>query len=110
MNVSRTTLVFCAVAIAVSLGCVKLGFWQLARLNERRGTNELITARLGEVAVPFERIPATTGVKFRRVFANGRYDFSNEFVLTSRSRMGAPGVNIITPMKTGRGDSAVLVN
>jgi surfeit locus 1 family protein len=110
MNVSRTTLFFCALAVAVSLGCVRLGFWQLGRLNERQTTNEQVITRLGEVAVPFERIPATTGVRFRRVFANGRYDFDNEFVLTSRSRMGAPGVNIITPLRTGRGDTAILVN
>ena len=110
MNVSRTTLFFCAMAVAVSLGCIRLGFWQLERLNERRTTNEQIIARLGEVAVPYERIPATSGVRFRRVYANGRYDFDNEFVLTSRSRMGAPGVNIITPLQTGRGDTAILVN
>ena len=110
MNVSRTTLFFCAMAIAISLGCVRLGFWQLERLNERKATNEQVIARLGEVAVPFERITATTGVRFRRVFANGRYDFGNEFVLMSRSRMGAPGVNIITPLKTDRSDTAVLVN
>ena len=110
MNVSRTTLFFCALATAVSLGCVRLGFWQLGRLHERKTTNEQVIDRLGEVAVPLERIPATSGVRFRRVFANGRYDFDNEFVLTSRSRMGAPGVNIITPLRTGRGDTAVLVN
>ena len=110
MNVSRTTLFFCALAVAVSIGCIRLGFWQLARLNERRTMNELIIARLGEVAVPYERIPATSGVRFRRVYANGRYDFDNEFVLTSRSRMGAPGVNIITPLRTDRSDTAVLVN
>ncbi len=110
MNVSRTTLFFCALAAVVSLGCIRLGFWQLARLHERKTTNELVIARLGEVAVPFERISAASGVRFRRVFANGRYDFDNEFVLTSRIRMGAPGVHIITPLRTGRGDTAVLVN
>ena len=42
MNVSRTTLFFCAMAMAVSLGCVRLGFWQLrtparAEDDERAG-------------------------------------------------------------------------
>jgi surfeit locus 1 family protein len=110
MNVSRTTLFFCALALAVSLGCIRLGFWQLARLNERQKTNEQVIARLGDVAIPLERVPPTPGSRFRRVFTNGRYDFGNEFVLTSRSRMGAPGVNIITPLRTGKGDTAVLVN
>jgi surfeit locus 1 family protein len=110
MSVSRTTLFFCALAVAISLGCVRLGFWQLGRLKERKTTNAQVIARLGEVAVPLDRVPAAPGVRFRRVFANGRYDFENEFVLTSRSRMGAPGVNIITPLRTGRSDTAVLVN
>jgi surfeit locus 1 family protein len=110
MKVSRGTLAFAALAVAISLGCVRLGFWQLDRLHERRENNDRIIARLGEAAVPLERVPLAGGARFRRATASGRYDFDNEFVLTSRSRLGAPGVHVITPLRTGRGDTAVLVN
>jgi surfeit locus 1 family protein len=110
MTVSRGTLGFAAFAVAISLGCIRLGFWQIERLRERREMNDRIISRLGEPAVPLERVPLAGGARFRRATTSGRYDFDNEFVLTSRSRLGAPGVHIITPLRTGRGDTAVLVN
>ena len=106
---SRATIAFAIFAIALSLGCIRLGFWQLERLNERIATNAQVVARLGEASVPLERVPVNASARFRRANATGRYDFANEFVLTSRSRHGAPGVHVITPMVTA-GDTAVLVN
>jgi surfeit locus 1 family protein len=40
----------------------------------------------------------------------GTFDFDNEVVLTNRSRDGAPGVNILTPVRVPGRDTAVLVN
>jgi|SRR5688572_14220113 len=110
MNVGRGTLAFAAFAVAVSLGCIRLGFWQLERLSERRATNSQITSRLGEVPVSLDRVPNNTSARFRRATVVGRYDFAHEFVHTSRSRNGAPGVHVITPLRIGSGDTAVLVN
>lgn len=110
MNVGRGTLAFAVFAVAISLGCVRLGFWQLERLSERRTANAQILGRLGEVAVSFDRLPRNSTVRFRRVTASGTYDFANEFVLTSRGRNGAPGVHVITPVRVASTDTAVLVN
>jgi len=110
MNVGRGTLAFAAFAVAISLGCVKLGFWQLDRLNERRTANAQIIARLGEAAVSLDHLPRNTTVRFRRATASGTYDFANEFVQTSRTRNGAPGVHIITPLRIASTDTALLVN
>jgi surfeit locus 1 family protein len=110
MNIRRGTLAFAAFAMVVSLGCIRLGFWQLERLDERRTANAQVIARLGEAAVPLERLPRNSAVRFRRATATGTYDFANEFVVTSRGRHGSPGVHIITPLRTGAGDTAVLVN
>ena len=106
---TRTTL-FTLFALAVSLGCIRLGFWQLERLRERRDRNAQVLARLGEAPVPLENLPRNSTVRYRRVSSSGTYDFSNEFVLTSRTRNGAPGVHIITPMRLSGSDTAVLVN
>ena len=110
MKVGRGTLAFAVFAVAVSLGCIRLGFWQLARLSERRASNSMITSRLGEVPVALDHVPNNASARFRRATVVGRYDFANEFVYTSRSRNGAPGVNVITPLRIGNGDTAVLVN
>jgi len=110
MNISRATVFFCVFALAISLGCVRLGFWQLERLSERQARNAQVTVRLGEAAVPLERVSRNSEVRFRRATASGTYDFEHEFVLTSRSRNGSPGVHVITPLRLTNSDSAVLVN
>ena len=104
------TVFFTLFALAVSLGCVRLGFWQLERLRERRETNAQVLARLSEPPVPVEKLPPNSTVRFRRVTASGRYDFGHEFVFTTRTRNGAPGVYIITPLRREGTDTAVLVN
>lgn len=106
----KGTIFFALFALAVSLGCVRLGFWQLERRQERRQTNAQVLSRLGEVPVAFENLPRNSSVRFRRVTASGRYDFGNEFVQTTRTRNGAPGVHIITPLRIPGSDTAVLVN
>jgi len=110
MSISRATVFFGAFAVAVSLGCVRLGFWQLERLSERRASNALVMARLAEAAVPLQRLPHNSTVRFRRATARGTYDFENEFVVTSRSRHGSPGVHVITPLRMSTNDTALLVN
>ena len=110
MTVRRATVFFAAFALAVSAGCIRLGFWQLERLRERRASNAHVMARLSETPAPIERLPDNSTVRFRRATATGTYDFGNEFVLTSRSRNGAPGVFILTPLRRRTTDTAVLVN
>jgi surfeit locus 1 family protein len=108
--VPSRTLIFTLFALAVSLGCTRLGFWQLERLRERRQTNALVLARLGEPPVTLENLPRNSSVRFRRVTTSGTYDFGNEFVVTTRTRNGAPGVHIVTPLRRAGTDTAVLVN
>lgn len=109
MRPNKGTVFFAIFALAVSVGCIMLGFWQIERHRERKARNAEIMARLGEAPVPIERI-SPTGARFRRSVAEGVYDFSNEFVLTSRGRNGAPGVHVITPLRVANSDTAVLVN
>lgn len=107
----RTRLVFFTLfALAVSLGCIRLGFWQLERLRERREVNRQVLARLSDPPVALENLPSNSSVRFRRVTTSGTYDFANEFVLTTRTRNGAPGVHVITPLRRPGSDTAVLVN
>jgi surfeit locus 1 family protein len=110
MSFSRGTLAFAVFTAVVSIGCIRLGFWQLERLRERRAANALVMGRLSEAPTPLRGILATAGVRFRRATASGTYDFANEFVLTSRGRHGSPGVHVITPLRFADSDTAVLVN
>jgi len=98
-------------AVLVSAGCVRLGFWQLHRLGERRALNTMLSSRLGATPRPVrELFGDTASSQFRRVTATGTYDFANEFALASRTRQGSPGVNIVTPLRLAGTDTAVIVN
>lgn len=110
---SRRSLValFVLISAAAAALFVRLGFWQLSRLHERRAHNAVIAARLAEPSTTPAALPGDTGaLHYRRVHVAGRADYAHEFVLMNRSRAGSPGVNVVTPVRVAGVDRAVLVN
>lgn len=97
-------------ALAVAALFVRLGFWQLARLRERRAQNAIIASRraLPPVELPMHRLQADA-LRDRRAHAAGRYDYAHERVWTGRTYEGAPGVALLTPLRLSDG-SAVYVD
>ncbi len=90
---------------------IQLGFWQLDRLEQRRAYNRMVAERWQQE--PFDvntnAIPSDLGeLEFRRVQAQGEFDYSRQIVLTGQSHDSAPGVNLITPLVLDDG-RAVLV-
>jgi surfeit locus 1 family protein len=96
---------------AAVLVFVRLGFWQLSRLEERRALNAAVAARLD--APPVQDVALlqdTAGLFYRAVEVAGRWDIDRSIVLPGRSHRGVPGVYLLTPLLLdGRAD-AVLVN
>jgi surfeit locus 1 family protein len=107
---SRSTLFFVGFALAISLGCARLGFWQVARLRERQARNAMILRRLDAPRVAIKSLLGDTAVRFRRATASGRYDFANELIFALRPRNGSPGVNLLTPLLLDSGGGVLLVN
>jgi surfeit locus 1 family protein len=105
--VNRRIAVFIALAIALAALFVRLGFWQLDRLAERRARNAEVASRLAQPVVAFEQLRDTS--RFRRVVVAGTPDYANEIVFTGRSRNGSPGVYILTPIRRPSNDTAVVV-
>ena len=97
--------------IVVAVACVRLGIWQLARLDERRALNAGIAARLEQEPISdISRIVDTAGTAYRTATARGTYDNDRYLVLPGRAYAGVPGVHLIMPLRlAGRAD-AVLVN
>lgn len=100
-------VVFVALAILFAALFVRLGFWQLDRLAERRARNATLTARLAQAPVDFPALRDTSG--YRRVMLSGVPDYENEIVYTGRSRNGSPGVYLVTPVRRDGNDTAVAV-
>jgi surfeit locus 1 family protein len=108
---SRRAAWFLGLAIAFAALAVRLGFWQLDRLAERRGLNDRLYARFAAPPVALDALPADTAeARYRRVVLAGTYDVAHEVALVSRTRNGSPGVNLVTPLRRPGTDTAVLVN
>lgn len=96
--------------LVVAAVCVRLGVWQLDRLEQRRTRNAQVEARLAEPPLTVDAILRdTVGVLFRRARVRGRPDPDRSIALAGRSHRGAPGVHLLTPLQLVDG-SAVLVN
>ena len=107
---SRRILAFVALAGALALLFVRLGFWQLERLAERRATNRELARQLAQPPESIIAVRATNAPAHRRAVVEGVADFEHEFVLTGRSRNGSPGVHIFTPVRVPGLERAILVN
>ncbi|HEX2218697.1 MAG TPA: SURF1 family protein [Gemmatimonadales bacterium] len=90
---------------------VRLGFWQVERLQERRAATRLALAARAE---PARRLGAGADwtaeeLNERWVEATGVYDREHEIVLRGQAFQGTPGVHVVTPLRIAGSDSAVLV-
>ena len=102
-------LVAHVIVLAVAATCVSLGLWQLRRLDERREFNASVEAGLAAEPAPLADVlgePASS-LAYRRVIAQGRYLADEEVLLSVRSRNGAPGHHVLTPLDTGEGGIVV---
>lgn len=102
---------FVAIAVAMGVVCVRLGLWQLDRRAERRAYNASVASRSNGPAVDMQALAGDTSLlRYRRARIRGIADYGQEIVMGNRSRSGAPGVNLITPVRIPGRDTAVLVN
>lgn len=100
--------------VVVAIVCVRLGLWQLDRLDQRRARNAAYREALalpildlrGDSLDAVLRRPAA--YVYRRARVHGEPDTTREIIWRGRSRNGRPGVNVLTPYRLERG--IVLVN
>ncbi|MHB8778919.1 MAG: SURF1 family protein [Anaerolineales bacterium] len=108
-----TLLVFAGTAV-----CIRLGVWQLDRLEQRRAFNDqVITMRAAERLDLNKELPENiSAMEWRTVTVTGEYDFENQVALRNQYNGDQYGYHLITPLQftssTGSGQAglAVLVN
>jgi surfeit locus 1 family protein len=109
--VKRSTLLFLLISLVFAGICARLGFWQLSRRQQRLASNARIEGRITKAPVPVARVDRdTASSRFSRAIVSGAPDYDHEILLTYRGNDGAPGVDILTPVRVPGLDSAVLVN
>lgn len=111
----RRYLIFAALALVTAAVCVRLGFWQLSRLAQRRARNAVVASRLRLPELTrLGALPAdSAAARFRRVRLVGRFDYAHEVAVMARTHDGSPGVHVVTPLRVADaapGAPAVLVN
>lgn len=94
---------------------LNLGLWQLSRLDQRKDRNAAVRERTAEPVADAQTLvdpgayDEVGDLEFRQVTASGTYRADEEVIVRSRSRDGAPGSWVLTPLELDDG-SAVVVN
>lgn len=103
-----------SVVVLLAASFVRLGIWQLSRLDERQAANAVAEARLAADPAPLEELLAEAegdlgALEYRRAIVFGQWDTSEEVLIRSQVELGTAGFHLITPL-VGDGGEAVLVN
>ncbi len=111
---SRRTILFGVVAVLAAGVCVRLGLWQLDRLDQKRAVNALVRERRSAPPVTISAIGSqdTSVIHWRHVTIRGVADYDAELAHATRSQSGAPGVHLLTPVRPldgAWGDTSILV-
>jgi surfeit locus 1 family protein len=109
-------VLFAAFVLVMCGVCVRLGFWQLDRLKQRKARNRAEAAAL---ALPLLAYDSATAASIsrdpaayvnRRIRAAGTYQPDGDIVLRGRANDGSPGVHLVTPLLGAGVPQALLVN
>lgn len=107
----RWILVSILVIAAVGV-MIRLGIWQLDRLEQRKAVNRQVSAVIDLPALQIAE-HGTNELEtqlYRNAIATGEYDFSHQVILTNQSNRDQLGVHLLTPMKLIDKDEYILVD
>lgn len=101
---------------------VGLGFWQRQRWIDERSISDSLQAQATAAPRPLDAVLAGAGVgrgtapsavpegvDFHRVEVSGTYDTTHEVMVRNRSRDGAPGGWVMTPLRRDDGTTVAVV-
>ncbi|HSM71289.1 MAG TPA: SURF1 family protein [Anaerolineales bacterium] len=90
--------------------CVRLGIWQLDRLEGRREFNAQVESMraMNPLDLNADEIDAVEDMEWRAATATGEYDFANQVALRNRYNGNQYGYHLLTPLRFSR--TAVLVD
>lgn len=97
--------------VVLSVTFVRLGVWQLDRLDERRSENERLRERLAEPPLQLGDVadlsaddePRVEALEYRPIEVTGTYRTDEEVLQRSRAHRGQNGYHVLTPLETTAG-------
>jgi len=107
---SRSWILATLLVFAGTAFCIRMGIWQLDRLEQRRAFNSQVESmRAMEMLDLNQTVPADiSAMEWRAVTVTGEYDFENQVTLRNQFNKAEYGYHLITPLRFSGG--VVLVN
>lgn len=113
---SRRWIGLTLLVVAAAGVMVRLGIWQLDRLDQRRQLNARVEAQIN--AQPFDlnaaladgSMPDLVNMEYRTVTASGVFDPSNEVALHNQVFENQVGVHLLTPLRLAGTDQSIIVD
>ena len=93
--------------------CIRLGIWQLDRLDQRRAFNARVLAQVDQPTLILDceaLAEDIASMEYRPVQVSGEYDFSQEIALRNQYYGSEWGVHLVTPLKISGSDQSILVD
>lgn len=110
---SRRWILATLLVVAAGGVMVRLGIWQLDRLEQRRAFNARVTAQLEAEPLKLsgENLQADLyNMEYRQVVVEGEYDHARQIAIRNQAYEGQWGVHLITPLKIAGSDRVILVD
>jgi surfeit locus 1 family protein len=106
----RKWLLLTLLVLAGTALCIRLGIWQLDRLEQRRAFNRQFETMRAMPALDLNQdVPEDLGqMEWRGVNVRGEYDFANQVALRNQYNGSEFGYHLLTPLRFDGG--AVLVD
>jgi surfeit locus 1 family protein len=97
---SRTWMLPTLLVVLGAILCIRLGIWQLDRLEQRRNFNQQVTTMkdLPSLKLDKDAQGSLKPMEWRSVSAGGSYDFTNQIAIRNQYFNGQLGYHLITPL------------
>jgi surfeit locus 1 family protein len=92
---------------------IRLGFWQLDRLESRRIFNDHYLTQISSQSVNINELSLyqnLENMEYREVIVVGKYDFKNEIYLQNHAWKNMPGYRVVTPLILENKSNAVYID
>ncbi len=111
-------LIACIIVLAACAVMIRLGFWQLDRLAERKALNAQVQAAADAPAISLNaeltsaRLTAAglTDLQYHNVTVTGQYRPAEQVILRNQVYGNLPGYHLLTPLAIEGSDYVILVD
>jgi cytochrome oxidase assembly protein ShyY1 len=109
VKLSARAVLLTVLVVAATATCVRLGFWQLARMQQKHTVHAAQRALLARPPLELEQaLPPAPPDAGSRVRLRGRWETSATVLLSGRTHLGAAGVSVVSAVRLRSGEQVLV--